>query len=469
MARKKKTEEQDIEQQENTEAAQGEPTAEESQETPEIPNKVTVEDAGPCKKKVTIEVPEEKIHKVLDGKFDEIRREAIIPGFRKGRAPLRLVEKRFSPDIRQQTKLQLMVEAADAAIKDNGIDSLGDPDIDHEKVELPENGPMTFDFEVEVRPQFELPEVEGIEITKPKTEVKDEQVDSEIEAMRKRAGTWVPKEDEGVAEGDQVVADVVLVVEGSEEQDKHDNIDVFVRKTGFIAGVPVENLADQLAGAKHGDERKITVDVPTTYFREEYRGKKIEVTIEIKEVKKLELAELDAEFFTRYGVENEQELKDRIRESLAAQAEQQARSAMSDQVYQYLLRNTAFDLPGNVVADQSLQILQRQYVNMLMRGMTREQVEEKMDQLRASSEEQAKEQLKLFFIMDKLADKFDVQVTEEEINGHIAMAAAQRGRRPEKMREELARDGSLVQFAAQVREHKCVEKIIEKAGIKEEA
>lgn len=469
MARKKKTEDQEATQQDAPEQAEAtEQTADQSEETPEIPNKVTVEDTGPCRKKVTIEIPEEKIHKTLDSKFSELRREVVIPGFRKGRAPQRLVEKRFSPDIRQQTKLQLMVEAADQAIKDNKIDTLGDPDIEHEKVEIPDNGPMVFDFEVEIRPQFELPEVEGIEITKPKTEVKDEQVEEEVTSMRKRGGVWTPTE-EGVAEGDQVVADVILIVEGSEEQNKNDNVEIFARKPGFVAGVPVEDLAGLLAGAKHGDERTTTVDVPTTYFNEDYRGKKVEVKIEVKEVKKLQLADLDEEFFSRYGVENEQELKDRIRESMAGHAEQQARSAMSDQVYQYLLKNTSFDLPANVVADQSLQILQRQYVNMLMRGMTREQVEEKMDQLRASSEEQANEQLRLFFIMDKLSDKFDVQVTEEEINGHIAMAAAQRGRRPEKMREELARDGSLVQFAAQVREQKCVEKILEKANIKDEA
>ena len=193
----------------------------EAQEAEASKNNVTIEDTGPCKKKVTIEVPEETIHKVLDEKFSEIRREAVLPGFRKGRAPLRLVEKRFSTDIRQQTKLQLLVEAADEAIKDNKLDTLGDPDIDHEKVELPEKGPMTFDFEVEVRPEFEMPEVEGIEIKKPKTEVTDEQVDKELESMRRRAGVWVPKEDEGVAEGDQIVADVVLKVEGSEEQNKY--------------------------------------------------------------------------------------------------------------------------------------------------------------------------------------------------------------------------------------------------------
>jgi trigger factor len=90
-----------------------------------------------------------------------------------------------------------------------------------------------------------------------------------------------------------------------------------------------------------------------------------------------------------------------------------------------------------------------------------------MDQLRASSEEQAKDQLKLYFIMDKIAEKYEITATEEEINGHIAYIASMRGRRPEKMREELAKDGSLVQFALQVREEKCIEKLLENAKISE--
>jgi trigger factor len=140
---------------------------------------------------------------------------------------------------------------------------------------------------------------------------------------------------------------------------------------------------------------------------------------------------------------------------------------MSEQVYAYLREKTTLDLPESVVAEQSLSLLQRQYSNMLMQGMAKEQVDEQMDQLRASSEQQAAEQLKLYFVMDKIADKFEVEVSEEEINGHIAYVAATRGRRPEKMREELARDGSLAQFALQVREEKCIEQILEKAAITE--
>ena len=440
-------------------------TAEETKD--EVKNIVTITDAGPCKKKIEIEIPAETIHAKLDEKFRELRKDAMVPGFRKGRAPIRLLEKRFGTDVSKQVKLELLVAASDAAIKDNDLKILGEPDVDHEKIILPEEGPMKVEFKVEVRPEFDLPELEGIEIEKPKIEVTDQQVDDEVEALRKRAGIWTPKEKGGANEGDQVVADVILITEGAADHDKRENIEITLRKTGFVAGVPVEDLDKLLKGVKHGDEKKTTVNIPETFYNEELRGKKIDLTIEVKEVKSLELAELNEDFFKRFGVEDEGDLKDKIREQISAQAERQARSAMSQQVYAFLRDKIDFELPNDVVAAQSVSILQRQYSNMLMQGMAKEQVDEQMDQLKAGSEEQAAEQLKMYFIMDKLADKLEVEVSEEEINGQIAYAAAMRGRRPEKMREELAKDGSLAQMTLEIREQKCIEKILEKATIKD--
>lgn len=437
-----------------------------AEETQENKNVVTVSDAGPSKKKVEIEIPAEVIHEKLDEKYKELRRDAVLPGFRKGRAPIRLLEKRYGTDITKQVKLELMATASEAALKDNEINYLRDPDIDPDKVELPEEGPMKFEFEIEVRPEFELPELEGIEIEKPKVEVNDERINAEIQQLRNRAGVWAPKE-AAAAEGDQVVGDVVLVTEGSADKDKRENVEIFIRKPGFVVGVPVEDLDQLLKNTQAGDTKSTTVDVPNTYFNEQYRGKKIELEISVKEVKKLEPAELNEEFFKRFGTADEAELKEMFRERLSSQAERDARSAMSDQIYTYLRENVDLDLPEAVVADQSMTVLRRQYSNLLMRGMNKEQVEEQMDQLRASSEEQAKDQLKLYFIMDKIAEKYDITATEEEINGHIAYIASTRGRRPEKMREELAKDGSLVQFALQVREEKCIEKLLETAKISE--
>jgi len=455
-------------------------------------NTVTVEDAGPCKKKVAIEVPEETIKDMADEQYRELRRDVVVPGFRKGRAPRRLLEKRFGKETGEQIKLKLLAEASEAAVKDKKLDILTDPDIDYENVKLPETGSMKFEFQVEVRPEFELPPLEGIPVTRPKLEVTDAQVDREIEQLRRWAGIWIPKEDGAVEQGDQVVADVRLNVHPTEEETaeqakaaeegkeptpskipesetKLDNTEIHVRPNGFVGAVPVPNLPEILAGAKAGDKKTTTIEIPKTYFREEYQGRTVDIEIDIKEVKYLRPAEIDEQFLQRYRVANEQELRDRIHENLHGHLESQTRSDMSEQIYQFLLNNTTFELPMNIVARQAGNLLQRQYINLLARGLSREQVEEQMEQLRAASEEQAKEQLKTFFIMDKVAEKLDINVSDEEINGHIAQVAVQRNQRPEKLREQMERDGSLAQFRLDVRQDKCISKLLESANITEQA
>jgi trigger factor len=229
--------------------------------------------------------------------------------------------------------------------------------------------------------------------------------------------------------------------------------------------VPVETLDKLLIGAKAGDVRETTVDVPKTYFREQYRGKKVELRITVKDIKWLKPAELNENFLRAHDAGDEDELREKIRDRLQSRLEQQARTEMTQQIYQHLLDNTDFDLPLNIVAEHSTMLLQRQYTSLLLRGLQREQIDEHMDRLRASSEQQAEEQVKTFFIMDAVAKKLEIEVSDEEINGHIAQLAMDRGQRPERMREQMERDGSLDTFKAQVRENKCVAKLLESAEV----
>ena len=441
--------------------------AEEEKQPAELKNTVKIEDAGPCKKKIVIEVPEEKIKSATDEQYETLRKEALVPGFRKGRVPRRLLEKRFGKETSEQIKLKLLADASDSALKDNELDILRDPDIDFEKVELPASGPLKFDFEVEVRPEFDLPKLEGIPVEKQKLKVTDEQIDREIEQLQKWSGMWTPRDGGKIELEDQIIADVVLKIEGVEEEQKLNNIEIYARPNGFVGAVPVEKLDELLVGAKSGDTKKTNVEVPKTYFRQEYRGKKVDIQIDIKEAKWLKPAEMNENLFQRLSVKDENELQEKLRDSLQARLEQQVKGEMAEQIYKYMLNNTKFDLPVDIVAEQSEALLKRQYINLLQRGASREQIEEHMEQLKAGSEQQAGEQLKTLFIMTKVAEKFGIDVTEEEINGHIAQLAAQRGQRPERMREEMERDGSLAQFKLQVREDKCIAKLLESAKITE--
>lgn len=457
-----------LKEEEATEPKEGEqPEAQKEEETPEPKNIVTIEEAGPCKKKVTIEILKEKIKKATDKQYEKLGKEALVPGFRKGRAPRRLLEKRFGKETTEQIKLTLLDDASKSAIEDNKLQTLGEPDIDFENIEMPTEGSLTFDFEVEVRPEFDLPQLEAIPVTKTKLEVTDEQVDREIEQMQRWSGVWTPREEGPVELEDQIIADAVLKTEGIEEEQKLDNIEIYVRQNGFVGAIPVEKLDELLVGAKAGETKETSVDVPKTFFREEYRGKKVDIQISIKDIKWLKPAELDENLLKRYGVEDEDELREKIQDTLHSRLETQGRTEMTEQINQYLLDKTDLDLPLSVVAEQANSVLQRQYTNLLMRGLSRTQIDEQVEQLKAGSEQQAQQQLKTFFIMDKVADKLDINVTEEEVNGHIAQLAMQREQRPEKMREEMERNGSLAQFRLEVRQDKCIAKLLETAVITE--
>ncbi|MFC1676275.1 trigger factor [Planctomycetota bacterium] len=438
-------------------------------ESDKIENKVKIKDAGPCKKKIIIEIPDKAIQAEADEQYKSLRKDAEVPGFRKGRAPRRLLEKRFGKEATEQIKLKLLADASDSAVKDNQINLLRDPDIDYEKIELPEDGPMKFEFEVEVRPEFDLPELDGIKVTKTTSEVADEQIATEIEQLQKYSGVWTPREDGTVEVDDQVIADVIIKVEGVEEDEKLDNETVYVRANGFVGSIPVEKLDEVLKGAKVGDKKTAKTTVSKTYFKEEYRGKKVEISIDVKDIKWLKPAELDEPLLQKFGAKTKEELEENVRDMLQSKLEQQTKTEMSEQIYKYMLDNIKFDLPTDIVADQAATVLQRQYANMLRQGLGREQIEEQMEQLRAGSEEQAQQQLRTFFIMDKVTEKLEIEVTDEEINGYIAQVAMQRGQRPEKMREEMLRDGSLSQFRLQVREDKCIIKLLETAKITEKA
>jgi len=437
----------------------------EEQQSTALKSTVTIEEAGPCKKRVSVEIPQELIKNTTDEQYNSLRKEAMVPGFRKGRAPRRLLEKRFGKETIEQVKLKLLADASDSAIKDNNLDILHEPDIDFEKIELPASGALKFDFEVEVRPEFDLPQLEGIPVNKTKLKVTDEQIDARVEQLQRWSGMWVPREAGVVELDDQITADVVLKVDGVEEEEKLDNIEIYVKQNGFVGAIPVEKLDELLVGAKAEDTKQTSIEVPKTYFREDYRGKKVDIQITVKDIKWLKSAALDEDFLKKLGVEDENELREKVRNTLESQLETQVRTEMTEQIYKYLLDNIKLDLPTDVVAEHSTALLQRQYINLMTRGLSRQQIEEHMEQLRAGSEQQAKEQLKIFFTMDKIAEKLEIDVGEEEVNGHIAQLAIQQGQRPERMREQMVRDGSLAQFRLQIRQEKCIAKLLESAKI----
>ena len=172
---------------------------------------VTVTDAGPALKKVSVEIPADVIKSKLDEQMKELRREANIPGFRIGRAPQALIAKKFGTELKEQVRRTLIGESYEQAVEKNNLQVIGEPEFaDAAEIKLPDSGPLTYTFEVEVQPEMTLPSLTGIPVKKPKVEVKEENVDQAMKNLREQQGTLVPVEDRGIEAGDYITADVKL-------------------------------------------------------------------------------------------------------------------------------------------------------------------------------------------------------------------------------------------------------------------
>ena len=427
---------------------------------------VTIEDAGPGAKKVSIEIPRDRIEKVMEQQFKELRQQAAIPGFRPGHAPQKLIEKRFQTDVKDQVRRQLISESYEQAVEKNKLQVIGEPEFDDpEKIQLPEEGSLTYSFQVEVQPDFTLPDMGGLKIRKPRINISDDNVDQAMNNLREQQGALVPVEDRGVESKDYLTADVHVKVDGNVIAHQHDA--QVVARPGRVAGVQVDDLDKQLEGLKIGETRTIKVTAPDTHPNEAMRGKEAEVEISLKDIKRLELAEVTPEFLAELGFENENDLRQALREQMDEKIRYDVQQAMREQVNKFLLDSVQIELPNKLSDRQADRVVNRRAMDLMMRGMPREQVEANVERLRHGAKDEGIRELKLFFILQKIANDQNVDVDEAELNGRIAMLAAQRGRRPEKVKQEMAKDGSLANLYVQLREQKAIDRILENAQVEE--
>lgn len=434
---------------------------------------VKIEDAGPARKKISIEIPASRIADKITGNYEELQAEAAVPGFRRGRAPVRLLEKRFGKEVRNEVKTQLLGESYSQVLEENDFRVLGEPDIkDADKIELPEEGSLSFEVEIEVVPEFELPDLKGLKVEKKAFEITDDQVNAEIDRYCDMQGK--PKPIDGKTEaGDYITADIEVRTEDGETAISEPAKQVFVpgesRKfKGVIAGILIEDLGHKLADQAVGDAVTIEATGPDQHENESLRGAKLAIEVKITGAERLEPMPVE-ELITTAGMETEDELKDMIRTNLEQRAEAEQQQDMQKQVTDALLEKVDLELPENTSAKQADRILQRQRMEMLYRGASEQDIEENLAEMRTASTEEAQKELKQFFVLDKVASQFDIEVGEAEINGRIAQMAIQRGQRPERLRDEMARSGQLDQLYMQLREQKSIAKLIEEAEVVEVA
>lgn len=424
-----------------------------------------VEDAGPSQKKVTVTIPADRIKTVKNRSIADAASEIRLPGFRAGKAPRHLVEKKFGKALNDQVQQELIRESYQSAMTKSELKVIGEPQFDKpESIKLPEEGDFEYSFTVELQPEFSMPDVSELTVRKPKITINDDHVQQALTNLRNQQGSLVPVE-RGVEEGDYLVADVT-VKKGEEEIASQQDAQL-VARSGRIAGVELPEFAKQVEGLKVGESRTVEQEVPAAHPNVNLAGQTLSIEVALKDIKALAPATIDGPFLESLGFENEQELLDALREQMEERVAADIAASVRKQVSDHIASKVEMTLPENLVKRQADRVVNRRAVNLLMRGLPRDRVEANIDKLKEGSEAEAERELKLFFMLSRVAEEKSLSVDEDEVNGEIAMQAINNGQRPEAVKRRMEKDGSIQNLYQQMLDNKALDSLAEAAKVEE--
>lgn len=438
--------------------------------TIEVPNKVSVADAGPSRKKISIEIPAETVTQKLKGSVDLVLSEASLPGFRRGKAPRWLVEKQFGGALRKEAKTELVSAAISKAVTDLNLQVLGSyPTESLAKAEVAEGKALAFEVEVEVLPEFELPELAGIAVKKPNIPITNEMVDDELKKLCINEGSL---ESRDVAQaGDYCTGHAVM--KGKDGTEFYNLKGAVIQiptedkeGKGMVLGIMVDDFSKQAGLPKPGDTVTIKAKGPENHEVEGIRNNDLTVTFTVDRVDRIIPASA-AQLSQAMGFNDEDGIKGLIRDRIDQRISIQQKSVMHQQIAKHLVGTIKMDLPERMTAQQAERTLQRRRLELMYRGVDQTKIEEHMAEIRRTSGDAASFELKLFFILHKAGQKLNVGVTEQEINYRIAQIAQQRGVRPDKLRAELIQSNQINGIYTQLGEHKTLDAILNIATVTE--
>ncbi|MCW5767671.1 MAG: trigger factor [Phycisphaeraceae bacterium] len=434
-------------------------------------NKVMISDAGPSRKKISIEIPAEVVTDRIKQAMSMAAASAELPGFRRGRVPQQLIEKKFGAGIRQDAKQQLVSEAYGQAVEAHKLQVIGDPTSQTlGKLELVSGQSFAFEIEVEILPEFDLPSLDGISVKKPVVNVTDEIIEKQLETYRINEGTLESRE---VPEaGDYVTGHAIMKSEadGTTFYDLNGAVVQIPADDkngrGMILGVMVEDFGKQFGLPKAGETATIRVVGPENHEVEALRGLNVVITFTVSRVDRIVPATTDY-LVQMYGLESEQQLREQTRLSAEGQLRVRQQSVLRAQISKYLDENTKIDLPERLTAQQAARTLERRRMELMYRGVSPQDIEMHMAELREDANKAARRELRLAFILNKAAEHLKVGVNEGEVNSYIVQMAQSQGARPDQLRQQLIQNNQIGGIVQTVREHKTLDAILAKASVTE--
>ena len=429
---------------------------------------VTVENLGPCKRLVRVEVEPEKVESTFEEITRDFQKEARLPGFRPGKAPKDMVTKRYATEIQDEAKRKLIGDAYRKAIADNKLTVVGRPDV--EEIQFSRGQPLQFAATLEIAPEFELPPYKGLTAQRDPTPVSEADIERALKLLAERQATFQTITRE-IKEGDIAVVNYKGTVDGKPLTDlaptargltEKENFWINVDKTSFLPG-----FGDQLIGMKAGDKRTISIDFPADFVTAQLAGLKASYDVTLVEVKEKVLPALNDEFAKSYEAASVEKLREGVRADLQNELNQKRNRDLRRQVMQALLEPIKADLPESIVEQETRGIVYHIVSENQGRGVPKEALDAQKEQIYATAAVAARERVKASFAFQKIAEKEGIRVEQLEIAGRLQAMAAQHKMPVDKLVKELEKNGTLGDVYQQLLHEKVVDLLVQYAKVED--
>ena len=432
--------------------------------------KTELKDISPTRKQIDVEIDAAAVRAVYDRISDNYAKAATVPGFRPGHAPRAVVRSRFKDQIRSEVLRELLPNAVQAAITEHNLAALGEPDLNLENSEgLDQLGerPILFNLSVDVLPEITLTNYKGLEVARQTRPVKDEDVERVVEQLRENSASLQPVEDRGAQAGDTVTANFLgkFVNEPEAEPINVTDVDVVLGGDGVV-----QEITDNLIGAKADDEKTFLVDYPENFSAKGLAGKSVEYTVKVTALRIKELPEADDEWAQSLDDEIESlgHLREKVRSDLGAQVKDEAEGRMRSFLLRQVVDAHEFELPERLLAHQTEHRFESVVRDMIGHGIDPRNPELNWDKARENLKEQASFDLRSSLLLEKIAEEEKLEVSDQDIDDEIKAIADASKQTPEQVRAVLTKQGGDSSIASRLRSRKALDFLVANAKVTDE-
>ncbi len=430
------------------------------QETTKLELSVDIDETSSCGRHVTVTIPREEIERYFAMQFDDLVPKAEVPGFRPGKAPRKLVEKKFRKQLTDRVKGQLIMDSLAQVNDGETFSAISEPDLDYEQVQIPEEGDFKYEFNIEVRPEFELPTYKGLTLTRPEHDFTDQDVDEYIQNMKAERTVLVPV-DEPAQANDTVICRITTTLDG-EPVATIPEATLVVKPEIDFADATLEGFAELIIGAEADETRATKVEISKFAENEAVREKEVDVTFEILDVKRPEMIS-DEDLSEALGLPDEADLREMVRTVLERQLQYSQRQTIRDQITAALTESASWDLPQELLDRQAKRELQRAVMEMQSSGFTHAQILARENALRKDIHERTAVLLKEHFVLERIAEEEEIEDSPGDYEAEIMRIAMQRNDSPRRVRARLERTGQMDALRNMIIESKVIDLITENA------